>query len=163
MITDKFKDTDFQYIENEIYEICEYIKADDYDGAREILDELIENCKGIYEEDENERYFSFDSPLHFYIYDFKLSPKKLIKRSEIDYRTLYLCSAHIYSAYEEFEKAEDELRNALYWNPVDFNVFSELASLYLKLNDEAKFLIVARAMRPYILNKDMFTDKIKVD
>ncbi len=158
MITDKYSEMDFQQVENEIYEICEYIKADDYDGAREILDELIVTSAGIYGEDDKERYFCFDSPLHFYLYDFKLSPKKLIKRSVIDYRTLYLCSAHIYSAYEEYEKAEEELRNALYWNPVDFNVFSELASLYLKLNDDSKFLIVANAMRSYILSKEMLSE-----
>lgn len=155
MITEKFNMIDFDSVENDILELSEYIKADDYDGAREILDELFEYCKDVYKEDENERYFCFDSPLHFYLYDFKLSPKKMIKRSKIDYRTLYLCSAHIYYAYEEYEKAEDELKNALYWNPVDFNIFSELASLYLTLKDENKFLIVAKAMRPYILSSEM--------
>lgn len=157
MITDKYQELDFQGIENEIYELCEYIKADDYDGAREILDELIENVDGVYREDESERYFCFDSPLHFYLYDFKISPKKMIKRAKIDYRTLYLCSAHIYFAYEEYEKAEEELRNALYWNPVDFNIFSELCRIYLKTGDDNKFLIVAKAMRSYILSKEMLS------
>ncbi len=157
MITDKINSIDMNEIESEILELTEYIKADDYDGAREIVDELLEKCDGIYCEDENERYFCFDSPLHFYLYDYKLSSKKMIKRSKIDYRTLYLCSAHIYYAYEEYEKAEDELRNALYWNPVDFNVFSELMNLYFKTNQENKLLIILKAMRSYILNKDMLS------
>ena len=157
MISDKINNIDFNKIENDIYELCEYIKADDYDGAREIVDELILACENVYTEDDNERYFCFDSPLHYYLYDYKLSPKKMIKRSKIDYRTLYLCSAHIYTAYEDYDKAEEELRKALYWNPVDFNVFSELLNLYLLLNDESKFLIVAKAMRAYILNKEMLS------
>lgn len=154
MIDAKYYDADFEAIDEEIREICEYLNADEYDAAKEIADELIEEYEGIWIEDENERFFCFDSPLQYYIYDFKLKPSKMIKRAEIDYRTLHLCNGHIYAAYEEYEKAEEELRKALIWNPVDCNIFIELARIYRKTKEWNKFLIVIKAMQSYILSAD---------
>ena len=154
MITDKINRIDFDDIESQILEICEYVRADEYDAAKEISDDLLEDCSGIYEEDENERYFCFDSPLQYYIYEYKLNPKKMIKQSKIDYRTLHFCNAHIYAAYEEYEKAEEELREALYWNPVDCRLFIELARIYRRTGEDNKFMIVIKAMQPYIISSE---------
>ncbi len=152
MIDERIEYIDFEDLNDEISEIAEYISNDDYDGADEILDELIEKTDGIYKEDENERFFCFDSPIQFYLYDMKLEPKKLIKRSEIDYRTFYLSKAHISYAYEKYEDTEEYLKKALYWNPVDTNVFFSLARLYVKTGDLGKLNIVLKAVRSYILD-----------
>lgn len=153
MIDSKIEYIDFDNLNAELEEIGEYIKADDYDGADEILDELIEETENIYKEDEAERFFCFDSPIQFYLYDMKFSPQKLIKRSEIDYRTFYLSKAHISIAYEKYEEAEEYLKKALYWNPVDTNIFFELARVFVKTNSLKKLNIVLKAVRNYILDK----------
>lgn len=153
MIDSKIEYIDFDNLNAELEEIGEYIKADDYDGADEILDELIEETENIYKEDETERFFCFDSPIQFYLYDMKFNPQKLIKRSEIDYRTFYLSKAHISIAYEKYEEAEEYLKKALYWNPVDTNIFFELARVFVKTNSLKKLNIVLKAVRSYILDK----------
>lgn len=153
MIDERLSYIDFESINDEIGEITEYIKADDYDGALEILEELMEKTENIYKEDENERFFCFDSPIQFYLYDMKFSPKKMIKRCDIDYRTLHLCKAHINMAYENYELAEESLKEALLWNPVDPNIFFELSKLFVRTNSISKLLIVLKAVRSYILDK----------
>ena len=144
---------DFEMLNDEIAEIGEYIKEDDYDSAYEIIEELLDKTKGMYQETENERFFSFDSPIQFYLYDMKFNPNKYIKRSDIDYRTLYLCKGHIDGAYERYQECEEALKEALYWNPVDPNIFYELARLFIKTKEENKLLIVLKAVRSYILDK----------
>ena len=153
MLFYKIEYIDFEELNDEINEVAEYIREDDYDAADEILDELIEKTEGVYKEDENERYFCFDSPIQFYLYDMKFSPEKLIKRSEVDYRTFYLSKAHISIAYERYEEAEELLKKALYFNPVDTAVFFELARLFIKTNELNKLCIVLKAVRSYILDK----------
>ena len=144
---------DLDLINDDIAEIGEYIKEDDYDAAYEIVDELLSKTEGLYKENDSERFFSFDSPIQFYLYDMMLKPQKLIKRSDIDFRTLYLCKGHIDMAYERLEECEEALKQALYWNPVDPNIFYELARLFVKKGEESKLLIVLKAVRNYILDK----------
>ncbi|MBE7029308.1 MAG: hypothetical protein E7405_03545 [Ruminococcaceae bacterium] len=144
---------DLEMINDEIEEIGEYIKEDDYDAAYEIIEEVLIKTKGMFGENEAERFFCFDSPIQFYLYDMKLSPQKYIKRSGVDFRTLYLTKGHIDLAYERFEECEEALKNALYWNPVDPNIFYELARLFVQTKDENKLGIVLKAVRSYILDK----------
>lgn len=153
MIDSKIDYIDFEELNEDIAEIGEYISADDYEGADEILDELIEKTEGIYKEDNEERFFCFDSPIQFYLYDMKFNPEKLVKRSEIDYRTFYLSKAHISLEYEKYEETEEYLKKALYWNPVDTNVFFELARLFIKTNNLTKLNIILKAVRSYILDR----------
>lgn len=147
----------YDLINRELNEIGEYIKADDYDAAYEIIEELLEKHKDDFKEEDGLRYFNFDSPIQFYLYNMKLSPTKAIKQGGIDFRTLYLCKAHIEMAYEKYEACEESLKKALYWNPVDPNVFYELAKLFVKTNEESKLLIVLKAVRSYILDKVSFS------
>ena len=107
MIDERIESIDFEEINYKIAEVTEYITEDDYDGADEIIDELLEETEDIYKEDEKERFFCFDSPIQFYLYDMKLGADKMIKRSEIDYRTFYLSKAHISLAYERYEETEE--------------------------------------------------------
>ena len=153
MIDERIGSMDFEEINSKISEATEYIKEDDYDGADELLDELIEETEGIYKEDDKERFFCFDSPIQFYLYDMKFNPDKAIKRSDIDYRTFYLSKAHISFAYERYEDAEENLKKALYWNPVDTSIFFLLAKLYVKTNEQSKLGIVLKAVRSYILDR----------
>lgn len=153
MIDERIESIDFEEINYKIAEVTEYITEDDYDGADEIIDELLEETEDIYKEDEKERFFCFDSPIQFYLYDMKLGADKMIKRSEIDYRTFYLSKAHISLAYERYEETEEYLKKALYWNPVDTSVFFLLAKLYVKTNETTKLNIVLKAVRSYILDR----------
>ncbi len=143
----------YDLINEELNEIGEYIKADDYDAAYEIIEELLDVHKDKFKEEEGVRYFNFDSPIQFYIYNMKLSPEKTFKQGGIDFRTLYLCKAHIEMAYERYEACEESLKKALYWNPVDPNIFYELARLFVKKGELQKLLIVLKAVRSYILDK----------
>ncbi|MBE7014226.1 MAG: hypothetical protein E7419_03335 [Ruminococcaceae bacterium] len=144
---------DLDKLNEEIEEIGEYIKEDDYDGAYEIIEELLKEYDGMYKETENERFFAFDSPIQFYLYDMFLKSDKYLRRCDIDYRTLYLSKGHIDMAYDRFYECEEALSKALYWNPVDPNVFYELARLFIKTKEINKLKIVIKAVRNYILDK----------
>lgn len=153
MIDERIEEIDFDLLNDEIKEAAEYIKEDDYDSAKEIIEELLEEYKDIYKEDENERYFCFDSPVSYYVYDMQFSPKKMIRPSKIDYRTFYTCLGQIDIAYEDYESAEERLKDALYWNPVDANIFFLLGKIYIKRNELSKLAIILKAVRNYILDK----------
>jgi len=147
-------DIDFEAIEEEFLALSGYVEEGDFDSAKELIEEILAEAGEIYQENDKERYFCFDSPLQFYIYDWKLEPKKQLKQSKIDFRTLHLCYAHMLLAEDCFEEAEEELRKAIYWNPVDTKVLFEFARLYRTTKEWNKFLIAVRAARSYGIHRE---------
>lgn len=143
----------YDLINEDLNEIGEYLKADDYVSAYDMISELLSEHKDKFKEEDEIRYFNFDSPIQFYIYNMKLSPEKNFKQGGIDFRTLYMCKAHIEIFYENYKEAEESLKKALYWNPVDPNIFYELARVFIKTGELQKLLIVLKAVRSYILDK----------
>ena len=110
------------------------------DDALEMLAALEKRVDGLFDEDEEARYFYFANPLEEAICDRVYPPEKTRRRAPIDYPLLYFSIGAVQLEARRPREAKAALNKALTFNPVDAETLCKIADVARRERDFAGYL-----------------------
>lgn len=119
-------------------EITSLIKSKNIKTAEEEIDYLIDNTEKI-EIGANGQIFDFDNVNQMVFYCNCFGKKNNVQWSRNYLSQMYLMKGIIYYDKKEYEKAIQQLKIALKWNPVKIEAYEEILENYIKLKNVAEF------------------------
>lgn len=124
-----------ELLDNSLRDVINLIKTNKFDKAREILNNYLSYSIPMTEETENEKYFSFRDSLEFYsaVRILNLNKKAIWTKFKNSY--VYNLLSYIANEEKEYTKAIEYSKCALSFNPLDSNLYFELAETYKFLKD----------------------------
>jgi tetratricopeptide (TPR) repeat protein len=110
------------------------------DDALEMLFALENRVAGLFDEDEETRYFYFANPLEEAICDRVYPSEKTRRRAPIDYPLLYFTIGAVQLEARRPREAKTALNKALAFNPVDAETLCKIADVARRERDFAGYL-----------------------
>lgn len=110
------------------------------DDALEMLAALENRVAGLFDEDEETRYFYFANPLEEAICDRVYPSEKTRRRAPIDYPLLYFTVGAVQLEARRPREAKAALNKALAFNPVDAETLCKIADVARRERDFAGYL-----------------------
>jgi tetratricopeptide (TPR) repeat protein len=110
------------------------------DDALEMLAALENRVAGLFDEDEETRYFYFANPLEEAICDRVYPSEKTRRRAPIDYPLLYFTIGAVQLEARRPREAKAALNKALTFNPVDAETLCKIADVARRERDFAGYL-----------------------
>lgn len=110
------------------------------DDALEKLAALEKRVAGLFDEDEEARYFYFANPLEEAICDRAYPSEKTRRRAPIDYPLLYFTQGAVQLEARRPREAKAALNKALAFNPVDAETLCKIADVARRERDFAGYL-----------------------
>ncbi len=108
--------------------------------AEKLYKSVIDTIKGMFKDDEEAEYHSFDNFYEEAIYKYIEKPVKTLRRSTFDNAMIYYFYGYCLIDNEKFDEAEQALLEAYRWDPVKPQIIFELAEIYKMKKDFAPFL-----------------------
>jgi len=110
------------------------------DDALEMLAALEKRVDGLFDEDEEARYFYFANPLEEAICDRVYPSEKTRRRAPIDYPLLYFTVGAVQLEARRPREAKAALNKALAFNPVDAETLCKIADVARRERDFVGYL-----------------------
>ena len=110
------------------------------DDALEMLAALEKRVGGLFDEDEEARYFYFANPLEEAICVRAYQTEKTRRRAPIDYPLLYFTQGAVHLEARRPREAKAALNKALAFNPVDAETLCKIADVARRERDFAGYL-----------------------
>lgn len=110
------------------------------DDALEMLAALEKRVDGLFDEDEEARYFYFANPLEEAICDRVYPSEKTRRRAPIDYPLFYFTVGAVQLEARRPREAKAALNKALTFNPVDAETLCKIADVARRERDFAGYL-----------------------
>lgn len=100
----------------------------------------------FFEEDKINRFYSFNEPFEASVYKRYEKPEKIVRLSYIPYSKLYFLHGVILMELKEVEKAFEEFKKSLVWNPVNADTNFEYGEILKLQGNLEEFLELNRKM-----------------
>lgn len=99
----------------------------DYQRALDIVEALVQKAdeNPMFKDDAVSAYFNFNEFFEEIIYIQVNQPKKDIRKAEFPFASIYLNHGSLLVELERFEEANNTLKKALKWNPVNMGIRNE--------------------------------------
>ncbi len=128
----------------------------DLEGAKRILDDFINSNVEKYKETETTRYFSFGDALEFYCATRKLKLNKEMKWINCSLSEAYDVLSYMCSEEKNPSKAMEYIDKAIYYNPMNPNLYFEKSEIYKSEKNYNAMLEVTKEAYNYIyISKDL--------
>ena len=108
--------------------------------AEKLYKSIIDSIEGLFKDDEEAEYHSFDNIYEEVIYKYIDKPQKTLRRSTFDNAMIYYFYGYCLIDNEKLDEAEQALLEACRWDPVKPQIIFELAEIYKMKKDFKPFL-----------------------
>lgn len=133
-----------------------YIKRGEFDKAKNLLNQFVNTYTSIYKEDDTKRYFCFRNVVEFYCATSKLKINKDMQWIAYNISDAYGLLSYIYTEEKNYSMARECSLKAIYYNPMNANMYFEKSESYKAEKDYNKMLSVTKEAYDYIYNpKDL--------
>lgn len=145
-------------IDERLDEIRSLILKKQPEKAKPLMDALAEEAdkNPMFREVNVSQFFRFREWFEECLYHHMYEPKKEIRRAQYPYDEIYAMQGSMYIDLNDLEKARECLRKALYWNPVNAQIFFEYAETFKISGDMETFFEESKKIQKISLhNRDV--------
>lgn len=125
-------------------DIIEYINLKNYNEALPLAEKLYKKITDGFREDKNSKFVSLRNTFEDNLYQLLFKPEKTLNRTPFDFSKMISSYGYLLVEYKDFEKAEEVLKKASEYNPVDCVPKFELAEAYKLQKNKEKILEITR-------------------
>lgn len=137
--------TEIMYIDgkrlDKVYQdVVELINLKRFDEAMPVAKQLYEKITKGFQEDEKSKFVSLRNTFEDNLYQLIFKPEKTLNRAPFDLARIITAYGYLLVEEKNFEKAEEVLKKAAEYNPVDCGPKFELTEVYKLMKDSDKIL-----------------------
>lgn len=126
----------------------------DYQHALILMEDIVEKVEsleenGMFRNDAVSEYFTFNEPFEEMLYITVNDPDKEIRRSPIPFDSIYFQYGSLLIDLKRYEDANQALRKAVRWNPVNTDILFEYSESFKLLGDIEKFFEISMQAARY--------------
>lgn len=126
-------------------DILEILKTKQNLGkALELAEELYSKITEGFPESDTSKFVSLRNTFEDNLYQIVFKPEKTLNRTPFDFARMISSYGYILVEYRELEKAEEVLKKAIEYNPVDCGPKFELAEIYKLQKDKDKIIEITK-------------------
>ena len=126
-------------------DILEMLKnKQNLEKALRLAEELYSKITEGFTESDTTKFVSLRNTFEDNLYQIVFKPKKTLNRTPFDFARMISAYGYILVEYRELEKAEEVLKKAIEYNPVDCGPKFELAEIYKLQKDKDKIIEITK-------------------
>lgn len=151
MMPDEYKKSivNIMYIDgkrlDKVYEdLAKIINSKHLQEALPLAEKLYQKITLGFQEDEKSKFVSLRNAFEDNLYQIIFKPDKILHRTPFDFVRMIMAYAYILVEYRELDKAEEVLKKAIEYNPVDCAPKFELAEVYKLCKDKDKIIQITK-------------------
>ncbi len=126
-------------------DIAEMLKTkQNLENALTLAEELYSKITEGFVENETSKFVSLRNTFEDNLYQIVFKPEKTLNRAPFDFARMISAYGYILVEYKELEKAEEVLKKAIEYNPVDCGPKFELAEIYKLQKNKDKIIEITK-------------------
>jgi len=125
-------------------DILEIIKRKQFQEALPLAEELYSKITEGFTENDDSKFVSLRNTFEDNLYQIIFKPEKTLNRAPFDFARMISSYGYLLVEYRELEKAEEVLKKAVEYNPVDCGPKFELAEIYKLQKDSEKIISITK-------------------
>lgn len=114
------------------------------ENALKLSEELYSKITEGFPESDTSKFVSLRNTFEDNLYQIVFKPEKTLNRTPFDFARMISVYGYILVEYRELEKAEEVLKKAIEYNPVDCGCKFELAEIYKLQKDKDKIIEITK-------------------